>query len=522
MIACCNLANLLLARASARESEIAMRLAIGASRPRLIRQLMAESLLIAGAGSALGLALAYALSRVMVSLLSADDRSIFLDLQTDWRVLGFTVALALLTCVLFGLAPAFRATHGTMNDAFKGSGRGFTASREGLGLRRALVVSQVALTLVLLVGSLLFAGSLRKLLHVETGFRREGVLIVDMRFARAKPASVEVRTYQKRLLDQIRAIPSVVSAADTTVVPISGTAWEDNVWMADKTSSDFKETYFGRISPQYFRTLDTPILAGRDFNDRDTAASPKVGIVNAAFAQLVAKSDHPIGSRFRVEATPSTPETEYEIVGMVANTKYRKLSESFLPVVFLLLAQDPQPSLQDQLIIRTSAGSVALLPAISRAITNADGEAHFTFSKFNEKIHDSLSRERLMALLSTAFGVLAGLLSAIGLYGMISYTVARRRSEIGVRMALGADGCNIRAMFLGESGRLLAAGLAIGLPLSVAAAALVRTLLYGFEPYDFAVLSTASILLIVVALAAAWLPARRAALLDPMSALREE
>jgi predicted permease len=389
-------------------------------------------------------------------------------------------------------------------------------------LRRALVVSQVALTLVLLVGSLLFVGSLRKLAHVETGFRKENVLIVDMRFVRANPGAVQIHTYQKRLLDKIGAIPGVLSVADTTIVPISGTSRSNAVWMQGRTPADAMETFFSAVSPQYFATLGTPVRAGREFNDRDTPSSPRVAIVNAEFANRVAKSPNPIGSRFLVEATPSTPETEYEIVGIVANTKYLSLHEQFRPIAFLPLAQDPHPSLQDQLILRTSLAPAQLLPTVSRAITEVDGDAHFVFNNLDRTIYASLSRERLMAILSTAFGVLAGVLSAIGLYGMISYVVARRRSEIGVRMALGANRRNIHAMILRESGRVLAVGLAMGIPLSIAAAALAHSLLYGLKPYDPGVLATSALLLTLVAFFAAWFPARRAALLDPMSALRED
>lgn len=522
LIACLNLANLLLARANAREREIALRLAIGASRSRLIRQLMSESLLLSSAGAAVGLALSYSLSRLMVSLLESPGNSVFLDLHTDWRVLAFTAGLAILTCLIFGLAPALRATRASAQEAFKGSARGLTASRERAGLRRALVVSQIAFSLVLLVCSLLFAGSLRKLLEVQTGFHKEGVLIADLRFARANPALVQAGNYQKRLLDQVGAIPGVLSVADTTVVPISGQTWSNAVWMAGHKPSAAAESYISRISPGYFRTFGTPFLAGRDFNDRDTATAPKAAIVNRAFAGRIAKSANPVGERFFVEATPSIPETEYEIVGVVANTKYRELREEFGPVVFLPLSQDPAPMLQDQLIIRAALPLAKLLPPVRRAIAEADPGAHFAFVNFRDVIDESLSRERLMATLSTGFGALAALLSAIGIYGMMSYMVARRQSEIGVRMALGANTGNIQRMVAGESGRLLMAGLAVGVPLSIAAAALARTLLYGFRPYDAVVLCIATALLTMVALMAAWLPARRAARLDPMRALRDE
>ena len=522
LIACANLANLMLARASGRDREIAVRLAIGASRKRLVAQLMTESSVIAVAGAGLGLLAAYRLSRALVLLLGAGNGSAYLNLDIDWRVFAFTCVLAILTCLLFGLAPALRATTGGPSSVLKSSGRGITTDREKFGLRRFLVAAQIALSLVLLVGALLFAGSLRNLLRAQTGFRQDGILIANLSFARADASQVRVLSFQRALLARIQGGHGVISVADTSVIPIGGSSWSNRTWMDGADSARSRDVLFSRISPGYFRTLGTPLLDGRDFDDRDMPASQKVAIVNEAFARRVANMANPVGQRFRVEATPSTPEMVYEIIGVAGNTKYRTLRENFEPVFYLPLSQDPSPALGDQLLIRSNLSPSELIPAVRRAIGEADPNAHFSFQEYKALIDESLLPERLMATLSSAFGVLAALLSAIGIYGVISYLVARRRNEIGIRMALGANRREIIFMILRETGRVLMIGLAVGTVLSLFAARFARTMLFGLKPYDAVTVISAAALLALVGLAATYLPARRAASLDPMAALRDE
>jgi predicted permease len=314
----------------------------------------------------------------------------------------------------------------------------------------------------------------------------------------------------------------VVSAADATVVQLSGTSWGNKVWMDGGNSTHAPEAHFSRVSPEYFRTLSIPLLAGRDFEAHDTHGAPNVAIVNQTFARRIANGANPIGRRFRVEATPATPEMVYEIVGLVADTKYLRLREPFGPLFYVPIAQDPSPSLSDQLLIRTSAPTGTLFPALRRAIAEADPEARFTFYAYRERIEGALRSERLMATLSTAFGILAALLSAIGLHGVMSYMVARRRNELGIRMALGADRRRIIALVMRESANVLAIGLAAGAALSIYAASFARKLLFGLTPYDPATLLTTALLLAAVAFAATWIPARRAASQDPTTALRDE
>jgi putative ABC transport system permease protein len=522
LITCANLANLMLARAGARDREFALCLAIGASRARLIRQLLTESLVVAGCGAALGLLLARGLSRTLVSLLSADAGSISLDLSPDWRILAFTSTLGFLTCLLFGLAPAFRVTRNEPNLALKSASRGATAGVEHFGLRQLLTVSQVALSLVLLVGALLFVRSLWNLRDVDAGFRQDGILIADLRYARSGTPGFSVPLWQKSLLDRLRSLPGVVSVADTTVVPISGSSWGNKVWMDGANAAAPADALFTRISTGYFTTLGIPLLLGRDFSNNDTSSSPKVAIVNQAFARKITGAVEPLGHRFRVEATPSAPETVYEIVGLVGNTKYRSLRESVEPVFYLPLSQDPRPQLADQLLIRSAVPFEALLPSVRQALQEVDPSARFAFEELQVQIASSLLPERLMATLSTAFGVLAALLSATGLYGVISYLVSRRRNEIGIRMALGAARRKILTMVLAEVCRTLAIGLAAGILLSLATATFARAMLFGLTPYDGASLFMASGLLVLVALVSTFAPAYRAASIDPMIALRDE
>jgi putative ABC transport system permease protein len=520
--ACANLANLMLARAGTREREIAVRLAIGGSVKRIVQQLLIESVLIAAAGAAAALLLAHWLSRGLLALLTAKEDWIYVDLHTDWRVLAFTFGVAGATCLIFGFAPALRAAQSKPVDALKSGSRSVTTGRSTLGLRRTLIVSQVALSLVLLVGSLLFVRSLRNLLGVETGFRPEGLVVADLSFARPNPEQVKVLSWQTALLDRVGSIPGVSSVADTNVVPLGGNSWGNRVWMEGSDSRAAVDRNWSKISPGYFRTLGIPLLAGRDFSDHDGSGSAKVAIVNEAFAKQVAHAGNPVRLTFRMEETPYAPETLYEIVGTVGNAKYADIRDAMLPQFYLPLSQDPTPQLTDQLLIRSNLPLQALLPRLQRAILEADSDARFEVYEFPDLIQGSLARERLMATLSTVFASLAALLSAVGLYGVITYIVTRRRSEIGIRIALGADRGRIFGMLFRESGKMILAGLLVGTLLTLSVATLVSKMLFGLKPYDPLALAAAIVLLLLVGLLATLAPALRAASIHPTEALREE
>ena len=325
VIACANLANLLLARASAREREIAIRLGMGASRGRVIRQLLTESLLLAAIGGVAATLLAGALSRAFVSLLDAAGTSTALTLDADWRVLAFTTALSLLTCLLFGLAPALNATRVSASSVMRATARGATAGRDAVGLRRGLVVAQVALSVVLLFGSLLFARSLRNLVTMDPGFRSDGVVSAGIDFRRLDLPPDRRAAFKRELLGRVRALPGIEGAATTRIVPVSGNAWGNTVWPEGNPSAAFG-TRFNAVGPGFFATLGTPMLAGRDFADSDTQQSAGVAVVNEAFAARMALNGRTVvGSRFTREATPSSPSHSVEIIGVVKNAKYASL-----------------------------------------------------------------------------------------------------------------------------------------------------------------------------------------------------
>jgi predicted permease len=521
LIACANLANLLLARASAREREIAVRQALGASRGRLVRQLLVESLLLAAIGAALGAALAQTLSRFLVAFLSTSNDPVFLDLALDWRMLGFAAGLAVFTCLLFGLGPAIRATRMEPGAAMKVGGRGMPAGRERFSLRRALTVAQVALSLMLVAGALLFSRSLGKLLTVDTGFRREDVLIAKVVFQRLNLPPDRYQAFKDELLDRIRTIPGAESAAITHEIPLRD-------WGGAKASMDgadarqWKNTSLSRVGPDYFKTLQIPVLAGREFDARDRAGAPNVAIVNEAFARKFLNGANPVGHRFRIEAMPGDPETPYEIVGLVRDTKYGDLREEFRPIAYYAAAQNQGAGPGGQFLIRSRLPQAETVAAVKRVLNEINPAITVSFQGFKPMIEATILRERLMAKLSSFFGLLALLLACIGLYGILSYGVASRTNEIGIRMALGAQALDVRWLILREALLLLLTGVAVGLPLIAAVTRLAKTLLYGLTPTDPVSLGLAVLLLFAVTLLAGYVPARRATKVDPLVALRRE
>lgn len=523
VIASANLANLLLARASAREKEMGMRMAIGAGRGRLVRQLLAESLLLAVLGAALGAFLAQSLSRVLVASLSTQQDPLFVDLGMDWRVLGFTTGLAVLTCILFGLAPALRGTSVSPGVVLKEGSRGTTEGRSRFGLRRILVVAQVALSLTLLVGALLFARSLNKLASVDAGFQRDGILITDLDFTTSRLPDERRLSFADELLARVRAIPGVNAAAVTEFVPLSGNGAAHDLAMGSSTAfeDDSPVPLFNRVSPGYFETLRTPILAGRDFNQHDVAGSPLVAIVNETFARKIAKTGNPLGMTFRVRRLQAIT-GPYEIIGLVKDTKYLDLREDAAAIVYTPTAQYSHPDPDAQILMRSGLPFSSLISAMKATANEANPNMDITFTSFHQVIEEGLLRDRLMARLSGFFGALAVILAVIGLYGVISYMVARRRNEIGIRMSLGASRGSIVALVLRESLVLLGIGVAIGIGLALAGSKAAATLLFGLKPNDAATLALATVTLAAVALAASYLPALRASRLNPVEALRHE
>jgi predicted permease len=523
LIASANLANLLLARASAREKEMGMRMAVGASRGRLIRQLLAESLLLAVIGAALGAFLAHGLSQVLVVSLSTQYDPLFVDFATDWRVFGFTAALAVVTCLFFGLAPALRATSVAPGLILKKSGRGTTEGRSRFGLRRILVVSQIALSLTLLVGALLFARSLNNLASLDPGFRRDGILVADIDFSARHLPTESRKAFSEELLRRVRAIPGVDSAAIAAIVPLSGDGIGHDILLGDtgEPEGEAPVAAFNYVSTGYFDTLQTPFLVGKDFDEHDRLGAPNVAIVNEAFVKQFAQGKNPLETRFRVRRLMKTS-SPYQIIGVVRNTKYIDLREDLGPIVYVARAQNGEAASDAQILLRSSAPLPGILSAVKSTAIEADPDADITFYNLHKMIDNGLLRDRLMARLSGFFGFLAVLLAVIGLYGVISYMAARRRNEIGIRMSLGADRRSIIALVLRESILLLAFGLTIGVILSLAASRAATSLLFGLKPHDAATLMFAVVSLAAIALIASYLPALRASRLDPMDALRNE
>jgi putative ABC transport system permease protein len=521
LIACANLANLILARASAREREVGVRLALGASRGRLLRQMLSENLLLSVIGAAFGAGLAQVLSRFLVSFLSTQGNPLFMDLRPDWRVFAFTALIAVLTCVFFGLAPALRSTQVAPVSVLKAAGRGMTSGRERFGLRRILVVTQVALSLVLLVGALLFVRTLRNLMTLDPGFRQDGMIVADLDLTHLNIPAERRQAFKRDLLDRLRALPGVDGAADAGIVPISGNSWNDNILIEGDEKRKFIP-WFNRVTPGYFKTLRTPLLAGRDFDVHDDSNSPKVAIVNETFVKKFLNGQNPVGVKFLIQSYVGRPTPTYLIIGLAKDTKYSDLREEPIPLVYVAMAQDDHPDNFPQFLIRSSLPPSASLPAIKEAILQDGPQTVIEFHTLPTQIRDSLLRERLMATLSGFFGFLAVLLATIGLYGVISYTVARRTNEIGIRLAMGAQRGNVIGMIMREAGALFAVGVAVGGALSLLAARTAASLLYGLKPRDPATLVMSVMLLAIVAAAASFLPARRASKVDPMMALRYE
>jgi putative ABC transport system permease protein len=521
LIACANLANLMLARATTREREIAVRLAIGASRRRILRQLLSESLLIAVLGAAAGLVVASWVSAFLVGFLSTDSNPLFVDLRFDWRVFAFTAAIAASACLIFGLTPALRATRTAPNSMMKGGTRSATDSRERFGIRRVLVVVQVALSLVLVVAALLFIGSLRNLTHLDPGFREDGVLTADVDYRKAGVSPDAVAALNRTVRERLAAIPGVDAVAQVYTTPVSGNFWNNNVVVGGVEQPG--NVNFNAVGPDYFKALSTPLVEGRDFDERDTASSAKVAVVSEAFVKKYFRGRRTaVGETFQIAGPVGEARPVYTIVGVAHDTKYGDLREEFSPLAYVDVLQEGEPDLNPQFALHAEAALPGVAAEATRMLVRLNPAIAVQYQTVRAQVSGSLLRERLMATLSGFFGGLAVLIATIGLYGVMSYTVARRRVEIGIRMALGADRGSVVKMIVREAGMLLVAGVVIGTGLAIVAGRTATTLLYNVKPWDVATLASAVLMLSAVTLVASWLPARRAARLAPTVALREE
>lgn len=522
LVGCANLASLMLARASARERELAVRMAFGAKRGRLVRLLLAESLLLASLGAVAGTWLAGALSGVLVSAIDSRPGAVFLDLGFDWRVFGFAAAMATLCCALFGLAPALRPARISPQNVVRGAGRGTTDDRTRLALRRVLVIGQVGLSLVLVAGAFLSARSLDNLQSQKTGLAVKDVVIAYVDMSSLGLSGERWLSFHTELYDRLRAVPGVVSVAETGVVPLSGSNWSNAVWMDGADSRRRTDSRFTHASAAYFATLRVPLVAGRVFDHRDTPEAPRVAMVNEAFARAVFGPRSALGQRFWREATSQGPAEPFEVVGVVKDTKYADLRDGMPPIAYLASSQQRELAGFAQLLIRTARAPKAMVPSLRKAIQQLGPSIVATFQDYEGMLEGSLVRDRVVAMLSGFFGVLALLLATLGLYGVIAFVVSRRTSEIGIRIALGAKRTAILRMVVTEALALVAVGLVAGLVLTVTLADMVRSLVFGLEPNDPLTLGVAGLVLGLVGVATSLLPARRAARLDPVVALRCE
>src|SRR5690348_8568918 len=524
LIACANIASLLLARSAARQKEIALRLSLGASRARLIRQVLTESIVLSAAGAILGILFARWGSALLVRFVSTDQSQVFLDLQMDGRILAFTIGVAVLCGLLFGILPAFRATRVSASSAMKEGQSQGAGGRSQSALARWIVAVQVALSLILLIGTGLFIRTFTNLMTLDPGFDRNNVLLIDTNVHSAGLPEPALMPLYGQILAKLQALPGVVSASQCLLYPLdSGDEWTSEVSVPgyQPPSGVVPGVYSNWVTPGYFSTMRTPLLEGRVFAARDSANSTPVVVINQLLANTYFRGQDPIGKHIQLGG-PEIGDKPLEIIGVVQNAKRDSLDQDFLPTAYVPLAQIHSMREDTTFEIRTSTTPGALIPAVRDAMAGVNKSASLQFATLKEVADDSVSQEHLMAVLSGFFGGLALLLTAIGLYGVMAYVVTQRTHEIGIRMALGAQQTSILRLVTRDAAFVLAAGIAAGLLGSLWVTHLVRQFLFGVKPGDPWSVALAIATLVGVTLVATCIPARRAMRVDPMVALRYE
>jgi putative ABC transport system permease protein len=519
VIACVNVANLLLARATARQREMAVRLALGASRRRIVRQLLTESALLAVAGTGLGIVVAYFGSRVLVNLISSGQgvptasEAIVLDLAPNWNVLAFTTLLTVSTTLFFGLAPAFRATVVEPNAAMNASSNRVVGSRGRVAL--VLVTAQVSISLLLLIGAGLFVHTLWNLRTLDRGFRHEGVLLVDLDARRAGYDGPRLQAFNREVLAMAERLPGVTAASLSSVTPLMGGGMIMPIAVNGQPAGT-EELHFNQVAPRYFETLGTPFVLGHDFTIRDDATAPGVAIVNEAFVRQYMPTGSPLGQRVSVVGSRD----ERQVVGVVKDAVYESLRQAPPPTVYVPYVQSNGGAVALEVF---AAGSVAQVASAIRAEVQPKlAGKPMKMRTLTARLETSLVQERLMAALASAFGLLALVLASVGLYGVLAYTVVRRTNEIGIRIALGAARSQVLALVLSSAIRMIVLGIAFGLSAAWAASRVVSSMLFGLTANDPTTIAGALIVLLATGLLAAYLPARRATRIEPLAALRCE
>ena len=523
LIACANIANLLIARASTRRHELTLRMALGASRFRIAKQLLAESAWLVAAGAAIGVLFARWASALLVSQLTTYNAIVDLDLALDRRVLAFAIAVSAAAALLSGLAPAMTVGGIAAQDALKGHGR---VAGGRARVRQASLVLQVALSLALVVTGGLLTRTFVALITRDAGFDRDGVLIVGARVDR-NPVGEEARlALFERFAQAAAAVPGVASAAASYTTPTSSAGWNTMIEVPPGSPLTRRQrmSWVNVVSPGWFHTVGLPLVAGRDFDARDRAGAPRVVIVNRAFERRFLAGESSLGA-IVTTADPGTPPgtgPKFEVVGIVDDIIYRSLRSPMEPILYYPLRQSDGVGTGIMISVRAASGPpLALARGVAAAIAREDATAVLSVRTLEEQVNASLAQERVLATLAAFFAALALLLSAVGLYGVTSQAVTARRAEIGIRMALGATAHGVVRMVLRRTAWVVAAGLLIGAALAAWATTFTRSLLYELEPRDPLTFAGAAVILAAVAAIAAWLPARRASRIDPVQVLRQ-
>ena len=521
LLACANLANLLLARESNRQREMCVRLALGASRGRVLRQVLTESLMLSLAGGAAGLLIGYVGRNAVPRMMSTEFARIHM-VRFDWRIFAFATAVSVLTGLLFGIGPAWQATRTQVNSGLKDSAQTATKRRHNYA-GKTIVVVQVALSMLLLVGAGLFVRTLANLDHSHLGFRPENILLFDLQPPRARYKPAQSNAVYHQIAERMRAVPGVDSVSLSLVSLISG-GMNNAAFIPEGAGDGGKREWrfadFNIVGEQFFKTMGIPLIAGRSFAETDTASSTPVAVINEALAKKYYPNTDPIGRRFKMDPKSA----EYiQIVGICGNTKFASLRDAPDPAFYTPYRQNKDGFWGMTFEVHTRMPVASILPQVRDIVGGIDRDLPLIHVRTQmEQIRESTRQDRMFVDLTSGFGLLALVLSCIGIYGILAYTVSRRTNEIGVRMALGAQPRRILRMVLREAWWLTFVGVVVGMGAALAMGRLIASMLYGLKPYDPWTLGAAGLLLAAVAIAASWVPARRAAGVDPMQALRHE
>ncbi len=526
IIACANIASLFLVRAANRRREIAVRRALGASRVRLVRQMLVECVLLSSVGALTGALFARWGANLLVRGLSTMQHQVFLDLSIDSRVLGFTAALSLLTALLFGMFPALRSTHVSLTAAMKGSDAVEGSWRKRFSAGRSIVSMQVGLSLVVLVAASILMRSFEKLATLDLGFDPTKVLLVKANLqGSGVPPGQRPQTYNE-IEKRLRALPGVICASRSSITPISDVAWTGPIHPDSPVALTGHDmvALFNAISPAYSRTLRIPLLAGRNFNDLDDKSARKVAIVDQKFVRRFYPKVDPIGKYFRTDDRPGQLGPPIQIVGVLMNSNYFSVRDLAWPAVFLPIAQLPLyvDDGNENFELRTATPPAALAHLVERTIAGVNNGISLEFRTLTQQVSDSIVHERLLAMLSGFFAILGLILAAVGLYGSLAYMVTQRQKEFGIRMALGAKTEAILRIVMRDVGLMLGVGIAAGIVVSLITTPFLQSLLFGLGPRDPLTLVGAAVVLSGVAFVAGLIPARRATKVDPLLALRYE